>query len=118
MNNRLSLGMNKCLQIQTTRETCHELRPQALYDLGLVKAISKLTSQIQEEAPFHIRLNTTRFDKELDIDIDSQLNIYRIVQELLSNALKHSQASQVLVMLICIKDQVVLSHFMRMMELV
>ncbi|RAP23284.1 hypothetical protein C2W59_02864 [Bacillus pumilus] len=94
--------------IQTTRETCHELRPQLLYDLGLVKAISKLTSQIQEEAPFHIRLNTTRFDKELDID--SQLNIYRIVQELLSNALKHSQASQVLVMLICIKDQVVLHY--------
>ncbi|MEH7899631.1 sensor histidine kinase, partial [Bacillus pumilus] len=96
--------------IQTTRETCHELRPQLLYDLGLVKAISKLTSQIQEEAPFHIRLNTTRFDRELDIDIDSQLNIYRIVQELLSNALKHSQASQVLVMLICIKDQVVLHY--------
>ncbi|AZV53549.1 MULTISPECIES: ATP-binding protein [Bacillus] len=96
--------------IQTTRETCHELRPQLLYDLGLVKAMSKLTSQIQEEAPFHIRLNTTRFDKELDIDIDSQLNIYRIVQELLSNALKHSQASQVLVMLICIKDQVVLHY--------
>ncbi|MEH7640095.1 sensor histidine kinase, partial [Bacillus pumilus] len=96
--------------IQTTRETCHELRPQLLYDLGLVKAISKLTSQIQEEAPFHIRLNTTRFDKEMDIDIDSQLNIYRIVQELLSNALKHSQANQVLVMLICIKDQVVLHY--------
>ncbi|MES9729853.1 sensor histidine kinase, partial [Bacillus safensis] len=96
--------------IQTTRETCHELRPQLLYDLGLVKAISKLTSQIQEEAPFHIRLNTTRFDKELDIDIDSQLNIYRIVQELLSNALKHSKATQVLVMLICIKDQVVLHY--------
>ncbi|MGE6626592.1 ATP-binding protein [Bacillus pumilus] len=94
--------------IQTTRETCHELRPQLLYDLGLVKAISKLTSQIQEEAPFHIRLNTTRFDKELDID--SQLNIYRIVQELLSNALKHSQASQVLIMLICIKEQVVLHY--------
>ncbi|MEK5135401.1 ATP-binding protein [Bacillus sp. FSL W8-0645] len=94
--------------IQTTRETCHELRPQLLYDLGLVKAISKLTSQIQEEAPFHIRLNTTRFDKEMDID--SQLNIYRIVQELLSNALKHSQATQVLVMLICIKDQVVLHY--------
>ncbi|PCK20233.1 histidine kinase [Bacillus pumilus] len=96
--------------IQTTRETCHELRPQLLYDLGLVKAISKLTSQIQEEAPFHIRLNTTRFDKELDIDIDSQLNIYRIVQELLSNALKHSKANQILVMLICIKDQVVLHY--------
>lgn len=109
-NSLISWNEQMSKVIQTTRETCHELRPQLLYDLGLVKAISKLTSQIQEEAPFHIRLNTTRFDKELDIDIDSQLNIYRIVQELLSNALKHSKASQVLVMLICIKDQVVLHY--------
>ncbi|MGE6629908.1 histidine kinase [Bacillus sp. NPDC077027] len=104
MNNQMSKV------IQTTRETCHELRPQLLYDLGLVKALSKLTSHVQEEALFHIRLNTTRFDKEMNIDIDSQLNIYRIVQELLSNAVKHSKANQVLIMLICIKDKVVLHY--------
>ncbi|MFS0655575.1 ATP-binding protein [Bacillus sp. 179-C3.3 HS] len=109
-NSLISWNEQMSKVIQTTRETCHELRPQLLYDLGLVKAISKLTSQIQEEAPFHIRLNTTRLDKELDIDIDSQLNIYRIVQELLSNALKHSHATQVLVMLIRIKDQLVLHY--------
>ncbi len=31
--------------ILMTRETCHELRPQPLYDLGLVKAVSKLAAQ-------------------------------------------------------------------------
>lgn len=31
--------------ILMTRETCHELRPQLLYDLGLVKAVSKLAAQ-------------------------------------------------------------------------
>lgn len=94
--------------IQMTRETCQELRPQLLYDLGLVKALSKLAAQHQESSSMRIRLNTERFSKVLDLD--TQLNLYRIVQELLSNAVKHSKAHEVLVMLVCIKEKVVLHY--------
>lgn len=94
--------------ILMTRETCHELRPQLLYDLGLVKAVSKLTAQQQERAPFHIRLNTGRFTAALDLD--TQLNLYRIIQEFLSNAMKHSQANEVLIMLISIQNKVILHY--------
>ncbi|MGR4046889.1 histidine kinase [Bacillus velezensis] len=94
--------------ILMTRETCHELRPQLLYDLGLVKAVSKLAAQQQERAPFHIRLNTGRFTAALDLD--TQLNLYRIIQEFLSNAMKHSQANEVLIMLISIQNKVILHY--------
>ncbi|MED1016389.1 sensor histidine kinase [Bacillus atrophaeus] len=94
--------------ILMTRETCHELRPQLLYDLGLVKALSKLVAQQQESAPFHIRLNTGRFTASLDLD--SQLNLYRIIQEFLSNAMKHSQAGEVLIMLISFQNKIVLHY--------
>ncbi|MDO3660642.1 histidine kinase [Bacillus sp. C28GYM-DRY-1] len=94
--------------ISMTRETCHELRPQLLYDLGLVKALSKLVAQQQERVPFHIRLNTDRFTASLDLD--SQLNLYRIIQEFLSNAVKHSQATDVLIMLISIQNKIVLHY--------
>ncbi|MEK3708882.1 histidine kinase [Bacillus sp. FSL K6-1005] len=94
--------------ISMTRETCHELRPQLLYDLGLVKALSKLVAQQQERVPFHIRLNTGRFTASLDLD--SQLNLYRIIQEFLSNAVKHSQATEVLIMLISIQNKIVLHY--------
>ncbi|KMM57772.1 histidine kinase [Bacillus glycinifermentans] len=94
--------------IQMTRETCQELRPQLLYDLGLVKALSKLAAQHQESSSMRIRLNTERFSKVLDLD--TQLNLYRIVQELLNNAVKHSKAHEVLVMLVCIKEKVVLHY--------
>ncbi|KSW05286.1 histidine kinase [Bacillus velezensis] len=94
--------------ILMTRETCHELRPQLLYDLGLVKAVSKLAAQQQECAPFHIRLNTGRFTAALDLD--TQLNLYRIIQEFLSNAMKHSQANEVLIMLISIQNKVILHY--------
>ncbi|WP_394184056.1 histidine kinase [Metabacillus halosaccharovorans] len=94
--------------IKTTRETCQELRPQLLYDLGLVKALNKLVAQYQEIVNFDIRLNTGNFTKTLDID--AQLNIYRIVQELLTNAHKHSQATNVLIILVCIKDKIVFHY--------
>ncbi|MFU1766872.1 histidine kinase [Bacillus amyloliquefaciens] len=94
--------------ILMTRETCHELRPQLLYDLGLVKAVSKLAAQQQERAPFHIRLNTGRFTAALDLD--TQLNLYRIIQGFLSNAMKHSQANEVLIMLISIQNKVILHY--------
>jgi two-component system sensor histidine kinase ComP len=94
--------------IKTTRETCQELRPQLLYDLGLVKALQKLAAQYNESAAFDVRLNTGNFTKA--IDIDTQLNLYRIVQELLTNAGKHSNALNVLIMLVCIKDKIVLHY--------
>ncbi|WP_412675045.1 sensor histidine kinase, partial [Bacillus paralicheniformis] len=105
------INMNEQMStvIQTTRETCQELRPQLLYDLGLVKALSKLAAQHQESSSIDkIRLNTERFSKVLDLD--TQLNLYRIVQELLSNAVKHSKANEVLIMLVCIKEKVVLHY--------
>lgn len=94
--------------IKTTRETCQELRPQLLYDLGLVKALNKLASQYNESAAFSVRLNTGNFSKSMDID--TQLNLYRIIQELLTNAEKHSSAQNVLIMLVSIKDKIVLHY--------
>ncbi|MGD6817371.1 histidine kinase [Metabacillus sp. 84] len=94
--------------IKTTRETCQELRPQLLYDLGLVKALNKLVTQYQEFADFEIRMNAGKFQTNTDIDV--QLNLYRIIQELLTNAHKHSHASNVLIMLVCIKDKIVLHY--------
>lgn len=104
------INMNEQMSnvIQTTRETCQELRPQLLYDLGLVKALSKLVAQHQESSSIRIRLNTERFSKVLDLD--TQLNLYRIVQELLNNAVKHSKAHEILIMLVCIKEKVVLHY--------
>ncbi|MGG3803234.1 histidine kinase [Metabacillus fastidiosus] len=94
--------------IKTTRETCQELRPQLLYDLGLIKALNKLVGQYQEFVSFDIRLNTGNFQVNLDLDV--QLNIYRIIQELLTNAHKYSYAANVLIMLVCIKGKIILHY--------
>ncbi|MGR6117172.1 ATP-binding protein [Aeribacillus composti] len=103
-----SMNQNILDIIHMTRETCQELRPQILYDLGLVKAVSKLVAQYEEQCNFQIRFNTGNFNKQLDINM--QLNLYRIIQELLSNARKHSNAKQILIMLVNIREKIVLHY--------
>ncbi|MGH1298661.1 sensor histidine kinase [Bacillus pretiosus] len=83
--------------IYTIRETCNNLRPPFLYELGLKKALINLFKQINLKATFffyydipeHIIVPSTEHEQA----------VYRIVQELLNNALKHSQASNVTIKL-------------------
>lgn len=95
--------------IYTTRETLYELRPNVLYDLGLRKGIEKLVDRFEDNNDFEeIHFNISRFVDPIDIDI--QLNIYRIVQELLNNASKHSNAKVINLILVNIKEKIVIHY--------
>lgn len=94
--------------IITTRETCHELRPNVLYDLGLEKAIKRLVDQHIYANGYNIRFTSNKIDGDIQSDI--QLNLYRITQELLNNTKKHSNAKNIVLMLVKIKDKIVLHY--------
>jgi len=98
--------MNKVIDI--TRETCHELRPNILFDLGLDKAINKLVEQHIDANGYNIRFTSNKIDENIHPDI--QLNLYRITQELLNNTRKHSNAKNIVLMLVKIKDKIVLHY--------
>jgi signal transduction histidine kinase len=74
-----------------------ELRPVALDDLGLEMAISNYVDKWSERnsisLDFHSSLDKRRLSPPVEIAV------YRIVQEALTNVLKHAQASRVSVML-------------------
>ncbi|KAB2491447.1 two-component sensor histidine kinase [Bacillus cereus] len=79
--------------IYITRETCNNLRPPFLQELGLEKALLALIKKNNREANFSLLYE---IEKDLQINDTEITNcIYRIVQELLNNAIKHSQASVV-----------------------
>jgi two-component system sensor histidine kinase UhpB len=74
-----------------------ELRPEALDDLGLVNALIALCSRVDREAGLRVR-------RDLDwhlpaLSAEEELVIYRVAQEALTNALRHAQASEVIVSL-------------------
>ncbi|MGI8316862.1 sensor histidine kinase [Halobacillus mangrovi] len=94
--------------IHLIRETCNELRPAFIEELGLVQSLKNLIQQYQLRSNFTVYFSEEKFEAELDQE--HILAIFRIVQELLTNAMKHSQAKIVKLSLSEEDDQVVLLY--------
>ena len=79
--------------IHLIRETCNELRPPFLSELGIIESIQLLFDQTKLRSNFMLN-----FELDPSIQIinkEYELPLYRVVQELLNNAMKHSEASVV-----------------------
>ena len=84
-----------------------ELRPGALEELGLLNAMISLCARVSEQTGMRIH-------RELegpipDLPPDVELAVYRIAQEALTNAVRHSHASEVTVSLRCAGGDLLLS---------
>lgn len=75
------------------RETCRELMPPFLTDQGVLHAISRLVEKARLRADFQLEYNPLPITAALSDD--QTTTIYRVVQELINNAMKHSEASRV-----------------------
>src|SRR5580765_1883155 len=74
------------------RRYSHELRPTILDDLGWIPAIRFLAEGVSKRANLNIQIKTTVAGR---LPGPVEIALYRIVQEALTNAAKHSKASQV-----------------------
>ncbi|MDF9614298.1 ATP-binding protein [Bacillus cereus] len=83
--------------IYTIRETCNNLRPPFLYELGLKQALINLFKQINLKATFFFYYDIP--ERIVAPSVEHEQAIYRIMQELLNNAMKHSKATNVTVRL-------------------
>ena len=84
--------------IQEVRNICAELRPAMLDDLGVLAAISWQCRQCRETVP-RLKTEVDFYLEESDIPEGFKTPLYRIVQEALNNALKHSNADVIRVSL-------------------
>lgn len=75
------------------RNIVMDLRPPFLEKDDIVNAIRQLSSRMQEKSG--IQITITAEDNFTGLDYSVRYNIYRICQEALSNALKHSGAGRV-----------------------
>jgi two-component system sensor histidine kinase UhpB len=89
------LAETKALANQAMRELlslARQLRPTALDDLGLAAAIA---GQVEQLARGEIEAEFAAEGDFSDLDDDAQLVVYRVAQEALSNAARHSGAGRV-----------------------
>ena len=83
--------------LQDVRQLAVELRPKALDDFGLVPALERLTQSFAEQTGIAVAFQAALPGGRLPAEIETAL--YRIVQESLTNIVKHARASSVSVVL-------------------
>jgi signal transduction histidine kinase len=76
------------------RQFSHELRPTVLDDLGLVPAIRFLAGAVSKRSNLPICVSAEIPER---LSSSAEIAVYRVVQEALTNAVKHSQARSVAV---------------------
>ncbi|GAA4746009.1 tetratricopeptide repeat-containing sensor histidine kinase [Flavisolibacter ginsenosidimutans] len=87
---------------QEVRKTSHNLMPEVLLQHGLDEALRRYCASVNNSRTLHIEYDSWG---EVDrFDDGFELSVYRIVQELVNNIIKHSQATQAMVQLTQQKD--------------
>ncbi|GGO01585.1 PAS domain-containing sensor histidine kinase [Saccharibacillus kuerlensis] len=94
--------------IHQIRTTCHELRPPFLKEWGIGQALEALHDQVQLRADYRIDFDQKGFTAKLEDE--QMIALYRINQELLNNAIKHSEATEVRLSLTDHKDGVLMTY--------
>ncbi len=83
--------------LRDVRQLAVELRPAALDDFGLVPALERLTQSFAEQTGIALEFEASLPPGRMPTDIETAL--YRIVQESLTNIVKHARAGSVSVVL-------------------
>lgn len=98
--------------VETVDEVCVELRniahqmmPRALSVAGLVPATEDLLHQLLGTAQLKYNFEAQEVDK---LPESMEIGVFRVIQELISNILKHAEAKEVSVQLFKNKDHIVL----------
>ncbi|NML19519.1 hypothetical protein HHL16_01480 [Pseudoflavitalea sp. G-6-1-2] len=84
--------------IREMRRVAHNMMPEMLVKYGLDIALKEFCNEIDRSGAINVSYQSAGMDA-VNIDQTSSVTIYRIVQELLNNVIKHAQAKNVLVQL-------------------
>lgn len=92
--------------LDEVRRISSQLRPEMLEQLGLVSALTELTTTFERVAGVRVE---RQFAAALpNLAPDAELAVYRIAQESLTNVARHAEASRVTIALEAGRDSVVL----------
>lgn len=82
---------------EEVRRIAHNMMPEVLMKLGLVHALQDMCTNINAGKIIKVKLQS--YGMEDRMNASTEIMLYRIVQELLNNIIKHAEASEVIVQL-------------------
>jgi len=85
--------------ISRVRRMSYNMQPLSLEQLGLAHAVDSFCDDYQQVNALSVDCSYAGFEK-LTLDFETQINVYRFVQEAMNNVSKHAEADSVKVRLI------------------
>lgn len=82
--------------VTEVRTISHNLIPEIL-NFGLLNAVESLTDTINSTEDIHVDFHVDEASQKLKLPRQTELSIYRIVQEILSNIMKHARTKHIAV---------------------
>lgn len=92
----------------TVRTMSHQISPVTIEKLGFVKALESLVQTVNKSEKLYVELVCMGFEQIDNYPSNYLNNIYRIIQELLQNMIKHAEATNSIIQLIEHDDVVVI----------
>ena len=101
--------LSKMLQdaIMVIRDLSYDLRPPSLDQLGLVRTILEYAHDFSEKTGLSVDVTSAGMD-HLRLDSDTEINLYRLIQEGLNNINKHARANSATIRLIASFPNIIL----------
>lgn len=91
--------------ITKLREISNNLMPNTLIRKGLQRAIHEFTEHAQQASGLRIQFVS---DQPLDLDQQKEINLYRMVQEIVHNTIKHAGASILIIKMVIEENRLLL----------
>lgn len=84
----------------------NNLMPDLLFQFGLLVAVEDLCKKVNDAGKLHITFRHYNFKRKLKKDFE--LEVFRIVQELINNTIKHAQARNLEIQFLIQQDSLVI----------
>lgn len=88
--------------IKEVRKLSHEIRSGGFSEIGLVEEIKALVEALNNSKKIQVKFNTHGLKGRLPNVLE--LNIYRMIQEMVNNTLKHAEAQKITIQLMRLDD--------------
>jgi PAS domain S-box-containing protein len=103
--NKISDELQKT--ITTIRDLSYELRPASLDQMGLTETIFQYCEEFSEKTGLNTDFTSVGMDG-VDLNVDTEINLYRLVQEGLNNIRKHAEAKNITIRLAAAYPNIIL----------
>lgn len=93
--------------IDSVRDIAYNLRPPNLDQMGLIVTIAQFCDDFMEKFGIDIDFFSAGLEN-MKLDFDTEINLYRLIQESLNNIKKHSGANRVTVRMVASSPDIIL----------